>query len=126
MLALAAEIANPEIAGAEPRSALTTFEGLGAGRDTDIAAALLGQLGVKAARTGPKNSATEAAGGFCSIAPVELMLRGACVPAPSNRLLPSLMITNPVAKDPVSKDHDVVLSDCKICPPAKLALQAVS
>ena len=38
-----------------------------------------------------------------SISPVELMLRGACGPAPGNRLFPSLLITNAVAKDPVSE-----------------------
>jgi DNA-binding NarL/FixJ family response regulator len=34
---------------------LSVFEDLGAGRDADAAAALLRDLGVKAARTGPKN-----------------------------------------------------------------------
>jgi DNA-binding NarL/FixJ family response regulator len=42
-----------ELAGAEARAALSVFEDLGAGRDA--AAALLRDLGVKAARTGPKN-----------------------------------------------------------------------
>jgi DNA-binding CsgD family transcriptional regulator len=44
-----------EVAGAEARAALSVFEDLGAGRDADAAAALLRGLGVKAARTGPKN-----------------------------------------------------------------------
>ena len=44
-----------EVAGAEARAALSVFEDLGAGRDADAAAALLRDLGVKAARTGPKN-----------------------------------------------------------------------
>jgi DNA-binding CsgD family transcriptional regulator len=43
------------VAGAEARTALSVFEDLGAGRDADAAAALLRDLGVKAARTGPKN-----------------------------------------------------------------------
>jgi DNA-binding CsgD family transcriptional regulator len=44
-----------EVAGAEARAALSAFEDLGAGRDADAAAALLRDLGVKAARTGPRN-----------------------------------------------------------------------
>ena len=44
-----------EVAGAEARAALSVFEDLGAGRDADAAAALLRDLGIKAARTGPKN-----------------------------------------------------------------------
>ena len=44
-----------EVAGAEARAALSVFEDLGAGRDADAAAALLRELGVRAARTGPKN-----------------------------------------------------------------------
>jgi DNA-binding CsgD family transcriptional regulator len=43
------------VAVAESRAALSVFEDLGAGRDADAAAALLRDLGVKAARTGPKN-----------------------------------------------------------------------
>jgi DNA-binding NarL/FixJ family response regulator len=39
---------------AEARAALATFEDLGAGTDADAAAALLRDLGVKAARIGPK------------------------------------------------------------------------
>ena len=34
---------------------MSVFEDLGAGRDADAAAALMRDLGVKAARTGPKN-----------------------------------------------------------------------
>lgn len=45
---------EPEVAEAEARSALVTLEALGAGRDADAAAALLRDLGVKAARSGPK------------------------------------------------------------------------
>jgi DNA-binding CsgD family transcriptional regulator len=44
-----------EVAGAEARTALTVFEDLGASRDADAAAALMRDLGIKAARTGPKN-----------------------------------------------------------------------
>jgi DNA-binding CsgD family transcriptional regulator len=44
-----------ELAGTEARAALSVFEDLGAGRDADAAAALLRDLGVRAARTGPKN-----------------------------------------------------------------------
>jgi DNA-binding CsgD family transcriptional regulator len=44
-----------EVAGAEARAALWVFEDLGARRDADTAAALLRDLGIKAARTGPKN-----------------------------------------------------------------------
>jgi DNA-binding CsgD family transcriptional regulator len=46
---------NAAVAAAEARTALTVFEDLGAGREADAAAALLRELGVKAARTGPKN-----------------------------------------------------------------------
>jgi DNA-binding CsgD family transcriptional regulator len=46
---------DPELAGAEARAALSVFEDLGAGHDADAAAALMRDLGVKAARTGPKN-----------------------------------------------------------------------
>ena len=45
---------EPEVAVAEARSALATFEDLGASRDADATAALLRELGVKAARVGPK------------------------------------------------------------------------
>ena len=43
------------VAGAEARAALSVFEDLAAGRDADAAAALMRELGVKAARTGPKS-----------------------------------------------------------------------
>jgi DNA-binding NarL/FixJ family response regulator len=43
------------VAAAEARAALTVFDDLGAGRDVDAAAALLRELGVRAARRGPKN-----------------------------------------------------------------------
>jgi DNA-binding CsgD family transcriptional regulator len=46
---------NPEVAGAEARTALTVFEDLGADRGADAAAALLRDLGLRAARTGPRN-----------------------------------------------------------------------
>ncbi len=46
---------DPELAGAEARAALSVFEDLGAGHDADAAAALMRDLGVKAARTGPRN-----------------------------------------------------------------------
>jgi DNA-binding CsgD family transcriptional regulator len=45
-----------EVAGAEARTALAVFEDLGASRDADAAAALMRALGIKAARTGPKNT----------------------------------------------------------------------
>lgn len=45
-----------EVARAEGRSALATFEKLGAKGDADAAAALLRQLGVRAARAGPRGS----------------------------------------------------------------------
>ena len=44
-----------EVAAAEARAALSAFQDLGADRDADAAAALLRELGVRAARTGPKN-----------------------------------------------------------------------
>ena len=47
--------ADREVAAAEARAALSVFEDLGAGRGADAAAALLRDLGVRAARTGPKN-----------------------------------------------------------------------
>ena len=47
--------ADREVAGAEARAALAVFEDLGAARDADATAALLRELGVRAARTGPKN-----------------------------------------------------------------------
>lgn len=54
MLAETLRDAEPAVAQAEARAALATFEGLGAGRDADAAAALLRGLGVRAARLGPK------------------------------------------------------------------------
>jgi DNA-binding CsgD family transcriptional regulator len=45
-----------EVARAEARTALAVFEDLGASRDADAAAALMRDLGLKAARTGPKNT----------------------------------------------------------------------
>ena len=45
-----------EVAGAEARTALAVFEDLGASRDAGAAAALMRDLGLKAARTGPKNT----------------------------------------------------------------------
>jgi DNA-binding CsgD family transcriptional regulator len=58
MLAEVTRRTEPEVAEAEARSALIAFEGLGAGRDADAAAALLRELGVKAARSGPKGRGT--------------------------------------------------------------------
>ncbi|HJY57672.1 MAG TPA: LuxR C-terminal-related transcriptional regulator [Streptosporangiaceae bacterium] len=55
LLAQVLEGNDREVAGAEARAALSVFEDLGAGRDADAAAALMRDLGVKAARTGPKN-----------------------------------------------------------------------
>jgi len=45
---------NREVAGAEARAALSVFEDLGADRDADAAAALMRDLGIKAARVRPK------------------------------------------------------------------------
>ena len=47
--------ADPTAAAAAGRAALTVFEDLGAGPDADAAAALLRSLGVRVARTGPRN-----------------------------------------------------------------------
>jgi DNA-binding CsgD family transcriptional regulator len=44
-----------EVAGVEARAALAAFEDLGAGHDADAAAALMRDLGIKAARAGPRN-----------------------------------------------------------------------
>ncbi len=44
-----------EVAGTEARAAWSVFEDLGANRDADAAAALMRDLGVKAARGGPRN-----------------------------------------------------------------------
>jgi ATP/maltotriose-dependent transcriptional regulator MalT len=46
------------VAEAEARAALAAFEELGAGRDADAVAALLRELGVKAARSGPRGIGT--------------------------------------------------------------------
>ena len=54
MLAYTTRRTEPDVAEAEARAALAAFEGLGAGRDADAAAALLRELGVKAARSRPK------------------------------------------------------------------------
>ena len=48
----------PAAAEAEARAALVVFEDLGAGREADVAAAFLRDLGVKAARVGPKGIGT--------------------------------------------------------------------
>jgi DNA-binding CsgD family transcriptional regulator len=55
MLARVLRQSDREVAGSEARAALSVFEDLGAGRDADAAASLLRELGVRAARTGPKN-----------------------------------------------------------------------
>jgi ATP/maltotriose-dependent transcriptional regulator MalT len=57
-LAEVARALAPQVAEAEARTALRAFEGLAAERDADAAAALLRELGVKAARAGPKNLGT--------------------------------------------------------------------
>jgi len=44
-----------EVAGAEARAALSVFEDLGADHDADAAAGLMRDLGIYAARTGPRN-----------------------------------------------------------------------
>ena len=54
LLARALAEGDRETAIAEARSALASFEQLGAARDADAAAGLLRSLGVKAARAGPK------------------------------------------------------------------------
>jgi DNA-binding CsgD family transcriptional regulator len=46
---------DQEVAGTEARAAWSVFEDLGADRDADAAAALLRDLGVKAATAGPRN-----------------------------------------------------------------------
>jgi DNA-binding CsgD family transcriptional regulator len=45
----------PEVAVVESRAALSVFEDLGAARDVDATVAVLRQLGVRAARSGPRN-----------------------------------------------------------------------
>lgn len=57
LLAEALRAVEPEVAVAEGRAALVTFEELGAGADADMAAGLLRELGVKAARVGPRGGA---------------------------------------------------------------------
>jgi ATP/maltotriose-dependent transcriptional regulator MalT len=54
LLARSLGAGRPEAAIAEGRAALAAFEGLGAARDADEAAALLRSLGVRAARAGPR------------------------------------------------------------------------
>ena len=58
LLAETLRVGEPDVAVAEARAALATFEDLGAERDADAAAALLRRLGVKAARVGPKGLGT--------------------------------------------------------------------
>jgi ATP/maltotriose-dependent transcriptional regulator MalT len=55
LLARALERTAPELAIAEGEQALAGLEGLGARRDADAAASFLRSLGVKAARSGPRN-----------------------------------------------------------------------
>jgi DNA-binding CsgD family transcriptional regulator len=55
LLAQVLERNDHEVAGAEARTALSVFEDLGADRDADAAAALLRELGISAARTGPRH-----------------------------------------------------------------------
>ena len=57
LLAEALHQVEPDVAIAEARAALVTFEELGAGADADMAAGLLRDLGVKAARLGPRGGA---------------------------------------------------------------------
>lgn len=57
LLAEALRETEPEVAIAEGRAALVAFEELGAGADADMAAGLLRDLGVKAARLGPRGGA---------------------------------------------------------------------
>lgn len=56
-LAEALRALEPKVAEAEACAAAATFEKLGAGRDADQATALLRELGVKAARSGPRGHA---------------------------------------------------------------------
>jgi DNA-binding CsgD family transcriptional regulator len=58
MLAQALRRAQPEVAEVEARAALAAFEEGGAGGDADAAAALLRQLGIRAARSGPRRLET--------------------------------------------------------------------
>ena len=57
LLAEALREVEPDVAVAEARAALVTFEELGAEADADRAAGLLRDLGVKAARAGPRGGA---------------------------------------------------------------------
>jgi DNA-binding CsgD family transcriptional regulator len=54
LCARAAATGDPEVAIAESRLALAAFEALGASGDADAAAAFLRELGIKAARVGPR------------------------------------------------------------------------
>lgn len=58
LLAESLKAADPEVAVAEARAALSVFEDLGAGSGADASAALLRELGVRAARIGPKGLGT--------------------------------------------------------------------
>jgi DNA-binding NarL/FixJ family response regulator len=58
MLADVLRALDPEMAVAEARAALAVFEDLGANGEADGAAALLRELGVKAARSGPRGLGT--------------------------------------------------------------------
>lgn len=58
LLAKAVREADPKLATAEADAALAAFEALGAGSDADRAASLLRELGVKAARAGPRGIGT--------------------------------------------------------------------
>ena len=55
LLAQTLRLDDRAVAGAEARAALSAFEDLGASHDADAAAALMRDLGMKAARTGPRN-----------------------------------------------------------------------
>jgi DNA-binding CsgD family transcriptional regulator/predicted negative regulator of RcsB-dependent stress response len=58
MLADVLRALHPEMAVAEARTALAVFEDLGANGEADAAAALLRELGIKAARSGPRGLGT--------------------------------------------------------------------
>jgi tetratricopeptide (TPR) repeat protein len=55
LLAQTLRLDDRAVAGAEARAALSGLEDLGASHDADAAAALMRDLGMKAARTGPRN-----------------------------------------------------------------------
>ena len=81
--------ADQAVAAGEARGALSVFEDLGAGRDADAAAALLRELGVRAARRGPKNigrrdQARAGGAGACRRGPVEPRDRRAPVRVPED------------------------------------------